>query len=155
VNIFDAISFLEKDLETGRDIPEPLWFFFSRHTPIVNVDLLVRNYQKQILLSWRNDQHGNKGWHIPGGVIRYKETWAHRIQQVAINELGLSGITHQPNPTYTNEIFWPTKTRGHFISLAFWCECNDIQTTNTLKWFDKWPENMIECQLVYKRIDFT
>jgi colanic acid biosynthesis protein WcaH len=31
------------------------------------------------LLTWRDDESFGAGWHVPGGIIRYKETAADRI----------------------------------------------------------------------------
>ena len=54
---------------------------------MVNVDLLIRNDRREILLTWRHDELYH-GWHVPGGVMRYKERLADRVAAVAHIELG-------------------------------------------------------------------
>jgi len=73
----DAIRALEDisgDLRTS--LPEDLFLFASRITPLVNVDLLTQDHDHRTLLAWRSDSHYGAGWHIPG-VIRYQETVHH------------------------------------------------------------------------------
>jgi colanic acid biosynthesis protein WcaH len=53
-------------------LPEPIFRLLARLTAMVNVDLLVRNDRRETLLTWRQDDL-YRGWHIPGGIIRYKE----------------------------------------------------------------------------------
>jgi len=148
----DAIERLERDLKEGNDLPEELWFFFSRWTPIVNVDLIIKNELNQHLLTWRDDQHGNCGWHVPGGVVRYKETWATRITAVAKQELGIESIQFHPVPITVNQVFVPPKTRGHFISIPFNCFISSDTILTNGKWFDKCPENIVDCQEMYRQL---
>ena len=73
----------------GREgLEEEIFIAVSTIIPIVNVDLLILDSQNHILLSWRDDVYFGKGWHLPGGCIRYKETMAQRIQKTAMNEIG-------------------------------------------------------------------
>src|SRR4026208_940380 len=68
-------------------LPEALFLFVSSITPLVNVDLLIQDDAGQTLLTWREDDFYGPGWHVPGGVIRFQETAAERIQAVARQEL--------------------------------------------------------------------
>ncbi len=84
-----ALDRLEKDIDgQGGQMPEEVFLFLSRHRPLVCVDLLIQNAQDETLLSWRDDKFFGKGWHLPGGVIRFKETREERIRKVAELELG-------------------------------------------------------------------
>ncbi|MDR2604028.1 MAG: hypothetical protein LBC55_01570, partial [Desulfovibrio sp.] len=62
--------------------------FTSSITPMLNVDLLVRDDAGRILLSWRDDALCGTGWHVPGGVVRFQETLAERVRKTALQELG-------------------------------------------------------------------
>jgi len=59
----------------------------SRVTPLVNVDLLIKDEQRRTLLTWRDDEFFGAGWHVPGEIIRYKESAADRIRTCARLEL--------------------------------------------------------------------
>lgn len=73
------------------------------------------------MLTWREDGFSNPGWHIPGGIIRYKEIAASRIIAVAASELGTE-VEFEETPIAINEIIHPSRSnRGHFISLLFKC----------------------------------
>ena len=72
----EIIDILESSIPNpSKGLPEEVFLFVSRITPLINVDLLIKNEQNHTLLTWRNDSY-YLGWHIPGGIIRYKETIA-------------------------------------------------------------------------------
>ena len=122
MNMRDAIDYVEKNIvNPSAGLPEEVFYFVSRIMPLVNVDLLIKNLQGETLLTWRADNYGPPGWHIPGGIIRYKETMAERIAAVAKNELG-AAVQFAPLPLAVNEIILERKDRGHFISLLYSCQ---------------------------------
>lgn len=102
-----------------RGLPDEVFSFVSSVTAMVNVDLLVMDEQKRILLSWRKDEQNN-GWHIPGGIVRFKETFSQRIHRTALKELGMD-VVFDDNPLKISEIFMPYQRRGHFISFLYRC----------------------------------
>lgn len=106
-----------------QGLPEELFRFASAIVPMVNVDLLIQNDQGQTLLTWREDEFFPPGWHIPGGIIRYKETAHDRIRAVAAKELG-AAVRSSETPIAFNEIIMEPswRIRGHFISLLYRCE---------------------------------
>lgn len=92
-----------------------MFLFVSSVTPLVNVDLLVVDSQKGILLSWRDDEHYGTGWHIPGGIIRHKETIMERIQKTALREFGCE-VKYAEQIKVTEQLL-NQEERNHFISL--------------------------------------
>jgi colanic acid biosynthesis protein WcaH len=115
---------LESSLaEPNQGLPEKVFLFLSRLTPMINVDLLIRDAEGRTLLTWREDGYEySPGWHIPGGIIRYKECRGERVQAVAQKELGTS-VRFLEEPLAIREVIHPTrKDRGHFISLLYLCE---------------------------------
>lgn len=61
----DAIDFLDKQIsDPSQGLPEEVFLFLSRMTPIVNVDLLIKDEKGRTLLSWRDDIHSGTGWHV-------------------------------------------------------------------------------------------
>lgn len=104
------------------DLPEDLFLLISRVIPMVNVDLLIKDGQGRTLLTWRDDEVYGAGWHLPGGVIRFREMAAHRVQEVAKAELGAE-VTFGSTPLWVAEIVHPLRdTRGHAVALLYRCE---------------------------------
>lgn len=89
-------------------LPEEVFLFISRNAPLVNVDLLIRKKGKT-LLTWRcKSDNFSSGWHIPGGIIRFKETMFQRLNKTAKNELGCQ-IKFNKNPIAINQIILKKK----------------------------------------------
>jgi len=119
LNAIDAIDTHITDPHHG--LGEDVFRLVSRLTPMVNVDLLVKNERGEILLTWRADEFYGPGWHIPGGIVRFKETFHARIHAVSHSELDAS-VEHDDTPCMVTQCINPTrKTRGHFISHLFAC----------------------------------
>ena len=158
-----VINIIESSIENPSEgLPEDIFLFASRITPLVNVDLLIKNDQNQTLLTWRNDGYYPPSWHIPGGIVRYKETMSNRINAVAASELRAK-IKFKKEPMAINEVIHPSRTvRGHFISLLY--ECTLISSLNkNLKyekgipkpgewaWHTKCPNDIIPVHEMYRK----
>lgn len=113
---------IEREIGTAESgLPEELFLFVSRVTPLVNVDLLIQDDRNRTLLTWRSDRFYGPGWHIPGGIIRYKERAAQRIHAVALRELSAQ-VEFGPAPVLIYEVVRAnSRDRGHFISLLYRC----------------------------------
>lgn len=141
-------------------LPEEIFLFATQITPMINVDLLVRDKKGRILLSWRDDELCGTGWHVPGGIIRYKEKIGHRIEQVALKELGCK-IKYSREPIEIKELICNKSARAHFITLIYDCEVvGELNTENQkyqcdevgyLAWHEVFPENMIDVHYFYKK----
>ena len=157
--VIDAVEKLRKAMEEeGVDptmgLPEELFILSTAIVPTVNVDLFITNKKHQLLLSWRNDQYAGKGWHIPGGCVRLRETMASRIKKTAWAELG-SEIKFDPEPIVIREDiisedrYWLSNQleRSHNISFLFKCELPDSykisDESGEIKWFDSIPEDLL------------
>lgn len=160
MTLSNAIAFMEKKIsDPSIGLPDDIFLFISRNTPMVNVDLLVKDERKRVLLAWRDDPYSGTGWHIPGGIIRYKEKFETRIHKVANLELHAE-VDIDPLPLAINEVFCEQKNRGHFISLLFRVyldesfELKNIGKNQNeagfLKWHSKCPDNLIEVQNMYR-----
>ncbi len=111
-------------LQTAEQgLPDDIFNFVASVVPLVNVDLLIENKKHQILLAWRDDGK-NLGWHIPGGIIRFKESFYERIQKTALRELG-SRVIVDEYPLKISEIILPYQCRGHAVSLLYRCYLPD------------------------------
>src|SRR6478735_2874767 len=106
--------------DTKGDLPEDVFRFVSRLTPLITVDLLIQDDQSRTLLTWRDDEFFGPGWHIPGGVIRFKESSGDRLRACAREELG-ADIAWDPAPLHVLELMSAQDVRGHHITLLYRC----------------------------------
>jgi len=122
MNLDEAITVLEATcVNPSSGLPEAVFLLLTRLTPMVNVDLLIQNDAGHTLLTWREDIYHGNGWHIPGGIIRLKETAADRITAVARLELGCQ-LTHEGSPMAIKEFIAKHQlNRGHCVSLLYRC----------------------------------
>jgi len=147
-------------IEPIKGLPDDLFYFVSRTTPLVNVDLLIKDERGRNLLAWRHDQYAGKGWHVPGGIIRFKETFEERLLQVGLTELG-TRVTFEPRPLAVNQIISESREiRGHFISILYRCfvpddfqlveSDSDQNSPGDLTWYDGCPDHLLEPQKIYR-----
>lgn len=147
-------EFLQNARFAGQDLPLEVFHRVSELTPLINVDLLISNDLGQTLLTWRDDEFYGPGWHIPGGIIRFKETIDSRINKVAAIELKTT-LSYDPVPmTIIQLIDEKRSVRGHFISLLYRCRLVSPPATEMADvnkeikagqwlWHDDCPENII------------
>ena len=155
----EIISSSVSDAHVG--LPEDVFLLVSTITPLVNVDLLIRNEAGAVLLTWRDDRYSGPGWHVPGGIVRYKERLEDRIQAVAVSEVGAT-VTSNPAPLAVNEILISDRReRGHFISMLYECSLIGFPRANMRhvggtpqsghwQWFDHCPRDLIESHEIYR-----
>ena len=159
----------ERGIDPEKGLGQELFLTISSLVPIVNVDLLVYNEQGQFLLTKRNDFHCGKGWHVPGGWLRFKETCEERIRKVALNELGIANLIFDNDPIKVFERIHNDKRpisnqneRAHFITLVYKCHVDDNYQINNgnltendagfIRWFDKLPDDLLSIQNCYREI---
>jgi ADP-ribose pyrophosphatase YjhB (NUDIX family) len=157
----ETVEILERLIPDPRlGLPEDVFLFVSRLTPLVNVDLLIRDENGRALLSWRDDTYAGTGWHLPGGIIRYRESIESRIQKVIETEIGTK-VEFDPTPIAINQIFCTHETRGHFIAFLINCSLSGtfapknkgLTKTDAgyLMWHNSYPKNMIPVHEIYKK----
>jgi colanic acid biosynthesis protein WcaH len=158
----DTIAALESTVGDPRlGLPEDLFLFVSRIVPIINVDLLIRDDRGGTLLTWREDEFFGTGWHVPGGVIRYKEMSADRIRACAREELGAE-VLFEAVPLLVSETVRAHQNRGHFISLLFRCQLvtppmearragSNSPSPGEWRWHHGCPPDLLEAQRQYAR----
>lgn len=115
----DAIASFAGDPRQG--LPDDVFHLVTSLTPMLNVDLLIKDDEQRTLLTWRDDEFYH-GWHVPGGIVRFKERMADRVAAVARIELG-ARVRINGGPLVINEVMHPTRdVRGHFISILYACD---------------------------------
>jgi len=132
MEIAAAIDTLESAIgDPRRGLPLDVFHLVSRIAPLINVDLLVQE-NGRTLLTWRDDEFFGAGWHVPGGIIRYKESAADRIRKCALEELG-ADIAFDTEPILVTEFIREQTTRGHFISLLYRCRLLKVGQASGLR----------------------
>jgi colanic acid biosynthesis protein WcaH len=161
LKISEAISLLDHQVPNPSEgLPEELFLYISRTTPLINVDLLIKDENGRTLLSWRNERYTGKGWHVPGGIVRFKENLETRIRKVAKTEIG-TDVSFDPIPLAINQIINPDQDiRGHFISLLYKCFLNGtfVPQNNGLSrndngyiaWHDSCPHPLFKFHEIYR-----
>jgi colanic acid biosynthesis protein WcaH len=161
--MIDEIKNLEKFIKNPQKrLPDNIFLFISRITPLINVDLLIKDKNKGILLTWRSKgEKYSEGWHFPGGIIRFRETAVKRVLEVAKNELKAKILLNK-KPILISEIILIQRNRSHFISLLYSCtlisepkikECDDNSPRpGEYMWHKKCPKNIIKPHYCYKSL---
>ena len=162
MNTTDAIAVLDKQVANPSEgLPNEIFFYISRTTPLINVDLLIKDKNGRTLLSWRDDSISGKGWHLPGGIVRFKETLEARIKKVAETEVGMP-VDFDPTPLAINQIIKREyKNRAHFISVLYKCSISSTFVPKNkgllssdpgyLKWHNSCPKDLLKFQEFYKK----
>ena len=162
----DLSSLLDEALKhipnSKAGLPQEAFYFVSQLTPMINVDLLIKNKPGQTLLTWRDDKFYGPAWHIPGGIIRFKEKIEDRINKVAENELGCK-IYFNSTPIDIREMMNKDRDiRGHFISMLYSCEI--VGNPDNLKrsldnnpqhgqwaWHEEAPQNLLRVHEPFRK----
>ena len=161
-----AVSLLRHgEIVTDDGMDTELFLLVSGLVPLANVDLLIVNDQGQLLLERRKDPWFQESWHIPGGCMRYGESFTHCVQQTALREIGTEVLCDREPITVRNVIRGVApegqfpRERGHNVAILFRCRLPDgfaiqnhgktVRDDGFLRWFDKLPEDFMAIQHSY------
>lgn len=164
---FHLAEVMEVVKNAKAGLPTDVFYFVSQLTPLINVDLLIKNNRNQVLLTWRDDMYYGPAWHIPGGIIRFKEKIDFRIKKVAQLELGAT-VDFSAQPIHISGLINNERDiRGHFISMLYLCKLisepdsvrayiNGEPKIGQWAWHDKAPTNLLNVQETFRKfIDET
>jgi len=153
----DLENILANMSDPRNGLPDEVFHFIRKVTPLINVDLLIC-CDGRALLAWREDEY-DKGWHIPGGIVRFREAFHARIDAVALTEIGAT-VESEPLPCNLAQL--RHHDRGHFISLLYRCSLtSEIDparfypgqgkpVNGSLSWIEGVPHDFYPAQLFYK-----
>ena len=160
-SILNSIKNIEESIGNPKvGLPDEVFYLVGRLTPFINVDLLIRDCDNRILLTWRDDKFCGSGWHFPGGIIRFHEKITERVHKVARLELKAE-VDILNGPIRINEIISEGQIeRSHFISLLYECKINGELTIDSfgelpkknqnINFFRKIPDNILKAHIIYK-----
>ena len=163
ITLSEAVTAIEQTvIHPEKGLQPEVFRLITKLTPMINVDLLIKNETGETLLTWREETLCEPGWHIPGGIIRFEEPIEHRIHAVAETELR-SDVDFSPAPLSVTEFILPDQEyRNHFISLLYRCRllkplprflhCSDLKhpQNGEYAWFSSPPENLLKVHKKYR-----
>jgi len=107
-----------------------------KHTPLVAVDLIVRNPRAEVLLGLRTNEPARGFWFVPGGRIYKGERIKEAFQRVAHEELGIDLECENARFVGVFEHLYDENFAGssgfgtHYIVLAY--EVSDVEPLSEL-----------------------
>lgn len=143
------VKLLGKLKHPERGLPQEVFDALVRVVPFIACELVVISPRKELLLVWRDDQYW-KGWHFPGGLLRYRECWEERIQKIARLELGVRIKRWK----FLFAVNHPHTVRGHGVSLVWLCRAAQLPKAG--KFFTRMPANIIPAhRQMWKKVRAT
>ncbi|MBN2350515.1 MAG: GDP-mannose mannosyl hydrolase [Bacteroidales bacterium] len=110
-----------------------------RNTPLISIDLIIKNSEHKILLGWRTNAPAKDTWFVPGGRISKNETLPHAFKRISEAETGVQVPVEKSEFLGIYEHIYPgdnvTKNPDfgtHYIVLAFTLQL-DINMNNLPK----------------------
>lgn len=109
-----------------------------KKTPLVAIDLIVRNQKDEILLGLRGNEPARGLWFVPGGRILLNERIAYAFRRIAKEELGIKASIEDARPLGVYEHFYEKNFANkpgfgtHYIIIA-----HEIRISGNLTKFPK------------------
>lgn len=95
-----------------------------QNTPLVSIDLIIKNAQDQVLLGRRNNRPAQGYWFVPGGRIRKNETLAQAFKRLTCAELDQEFLLDEAcflgvfEHLYVDSVF-DSEASTHYIALGY------------------------------------
>lgn len=107
-------------------LPDETFKSVIQHTPLISIDLIVRNQQGKVLLGQRINAPAKGYWFVPGGRIRKNESLDDAFVRLVKEELGIkSGLTRADAKFlgifehFYNDCVFNSEISTHYIVLAY------------------------------------
>ncbi|MGE6568346.1 GDP-mannose mannosyl hydrolase [Shewanella vesiculosa] len=116
-------------------------------TPLISIDLVVRNPQGQVLFGFRTNRPAQDYWFVPGGRIKKNESMKNAFTRLCQHELGLTYSIEQATFIGPYEHFYDDSVFGdhvstHYVVLGYEITVAESQLTlpseqhSQYQWFD-------------------
>lgn len=131
-------------------LPDETFKSVIQHTPLISIDLIVRNEQGEVLLGKRVNAPAKGYWFVPGGRVRKNETLDDAFVRLVREELGIESSI--------------TRADAKFLGVFehFYNDCvfgNDVSTHYIVLGYQLYIKNLIilnnkqHCRLKWNRFD--
>ena len=129
-------------------------------TPLVSIDLVIRNPSNKVLLGKRNNRPAMGYWFVPGGRIIKNETINQALKRISEVELGQDLSTKAPSllgaydHIYEDNFLNVKGINTHYVVLAFVIalqqeiEVKSDEQHTELKWWE--VEKLLQDQTVHQ-----
>ena len=114
-------------------LPDETFKSVIQHTPLISIDLIVRNEQGEVLLGKRVNAPAKGYWFVPGGRVRKNETLDDAFVRLVREELGIeSGITRADTKFlgvfehFYDDCVFGDNVSTHYVVLAHEIIVNDF-----------------------------
>lgn len=115
-----------------RKLDKGTFLELVKNTPLISIDVIVRNKKEEILLGLRNNHPAQNFWFIPGGRIFKNEPIQAAFQRITQEELGVSFDIRRSRflgvfeHVYAENFAQLPGFGTHYIVLAYELPVNDI-----------------------------
>ncbi|WP_158967122.1 GDP-mannose mannosyl hydrolase [Paraglaciecola sp. L3A3] len=128
-------------------------------TPLVSIDLVVKNQLGQALLGRRLNKPAQGYWFVPGGRILKDESMASAFKRLTLEELGQEFSINQGQLVgpfdhfYTDNVFGD-EFSTHYVAIAYELSVTDLSSLpidiqhGSYQWFD--IEELLADEQVHK-----
>jgi len=116
-----------------------------KNTPLISIDLIVKNSDDKILLGKRVNEPARDFWFVPGGRIFKNESLDDAFSRICQSELGVSLRREKTDfyglyeHFYANNVF-SDEFSTHYIVLAYQIHLNSVSQVNdqheAYRWFN-------------------
>ena len=96
-----------------------------RNTPLVSIDLIIRDPDQCVLVGLRTNEPAKGNWFVPGGIVRKCERLAHAFARIVKAETGLEASIDSAKfigvyeHLYDNNAFGEEGFGTHYVVLAY------------------------------------
>lgn len=115
-------------------------------TPLVSIDLIVRNKEGEVLLGKRTNRPAQGYWFVPGGRVLKDESFEHAFKRLIKAELGLTEVASNFKGVYQHfydDNFSEDKFTTHYVVLAYEISFNGelsslpVEQHSGYQWFNE------------------
>ncbi len=94
------------------------------NTPLISIDLIVKNSRDKVLLGKRTNRPAKDSWFVPGGRVLKNETISDAFTRLVLDELGLNVSINEGQFIGVYEHFYPDNFSGkefstHYVVLGY------------------------------------
>jgi colanic acid biosynthesis protein WcaH len=115
-------------------------------TPLVSIDLVIRNERDQVLMGKRSNRPAKGLWFVPGGRIRKKERVEEALRRIAAAETGVAPrqatLLGVFDHIYDDNFAGEPGVSTHYVVIAFGYRLQDCGSVrpdaqhSELRWWD-------------------
>ena len=112
-------------MTTPRSLTRDEFLCVVRNTPLVSIDIIIKDRQDNVLLGLRLNEPAKGKYFVPGGVIRKNESIAAAFARIIKAETGIDKPVSEATFIGVFEHFYETNTFGnpdfgtHYVVLAY------------------------------------